>query len=51
MRINVGKYEAILLRDTPFGIDGGAMFHIVPRVLWQRKVTPDKSHRVFVDVF
>lgn len=24
------------------------MFHIVPHVLWQRKVTPDKSHRVFV---
>ena len=31
---------------TRFALDGGAMFGIVPRVLWERVAVPDARHRV-----
>jgi hypothetical protein len=27
-------------------LDGGAMFGVVPRTLWQTRVTPDERHRI-----
>jgi glyoxylase-like metal-dependent hydrolase (beta-lactamase superfamily II) len=27
-------------------LDGGAMFGVVPRTLWQKRVTPDERHRI-----
>ena len=45
-KIRVGNYEALWLRDTCFWLDGGTMFNTVPRVLWERKVTPDDQHRI-----
>ena len=29
-----------------FRIDGGAMFGVVPRVLWQDKCVPDEKNRI-----
>ena len=29
-----------------FGLDGGAMFGVVPRVLWQREHQPDEQNRI-----
>ncbi|MBN1673887.1 MAG: MBL fold metallo-hydrolase [Kiritimatiellae bacterium] len=46
--LRIGVYEATWLSDTPFGSDGGAMFGIVPRALWQKKIMPDERNRVFV---
>lgn len=27
-------------------LDGGAMFGVVPRLLWEQKITPDEKHRI-----
>jgi len=35
-----------LLEAERFGLDGGAMFGVVPRVVWERSLPPDVCHRV-----
>ncbi|MBO6738812.1 MAG: MBL fold metallo-hydrolase [Phycisphaerales bacterium] len=40
------RYKWTLLRASQFLLDGGGMFGIIPRVVWERAVTPDDKHRV-----
>lgn len=40
------RYKWTLLRASQFLLDGGGMFGIIPRVVWERSVTPDDKHRV-----
>ncbi|MFQ5768093.1 MAG: MBL fold metallo-hydrolase, partial [Acidobacteriota bacterium] len=35
-----------LVSDGTFRLDGGAMFGVVPRVLWEKVLPPDESNRV-----
>jgi glyoxylase-like metal-dependent hydrolase (beta-lactamase superfamily II) len=35
-----------VVTDTLFRLDGGAMFGVVPRVLWEQKKPPDRKHRI-----
>lgn len=39
-------YRVEVIPDTVFRLDGGAMFGVVPRTLWERRVTPDALNRV-----
>lgn len=39
-------YRVEVIPDTQFWLDGGAMFGVVPRVLWERICTPDELNRV-----
>lgn len=41
-----GKFEIFSLSDGTFMLDGGSMFGIVPKVLWEKKETPDEKNRV-----
>lgn len=41
-----GDYRIEIIPDTEFRLDGGAMFGVVPRVLWERKCSPDKLNRI-----
>jgi glyoxylase-like metal-dependent hydrolase (beta-lactamase superfamily II) len=41
-----GDYRVGIIPDTEFRLDGGAMFGIVPRVLWERVCPPDELNRV-----
>jgi LAO/AO transport system kinase len=41
-----GAFELTFLHDGPFRLDGGAMFGIVPRVLWEQKTRADERHRI-----
>jgi glyoxylase-like metal-dependent hydrolase (beta-lactamase superfamily II) len=41
-----GDYRIEIIPDTEFSLDGGAMFGVVPRVLWERKCPPDKLNRI-----
>ena len=41
-----GDHRIEIIPDTEFWLDGGAMFGIVPRVLWERVCTPDELNRV-----
>ncbi len=41
-----GDYRVEIVPDTEFHLDGGAMFGVVPRVLWERVCPPDALNRV-----
>lgn len=45
-RFNLGGFEIFGLRDGYFYLDGGAMFGVVPKTLWQKKSRPDKKNRI-----
>jgi methylmalonyl-CoA epimerase len=45
-RFAVGDLELISLTDGFFGLDGGAMFGIVPKVLWSKKEPSDDRNRI-----
>jgi len=41
-----GAFELFLLSDGRFRLDGGAMFGVVPKTLWERQVKPDELNRI-----
>jgi glyoxylase-like metal-dependent hydrolase (beta-lactamase superfamily II) len=41
-----GDYRFEVIPDTEFRLDGGAMFGVVPRVLWERVCPPDELNRI-----
>ncbi len=45
-RLFLGKFKIYGLRDGFFYLDGGAMFGVVPKVLWQKKYPADKENRI-----
>ena len=44
----IGDLELTTLYDGYLRLDGGAMFGVVPRALWERKVEADERHRVLL---
>jgi glyoxylase-like metal-dependent hydrolase (beta-lactamase superfamily II) len=44
--MQIGDYRVEIVPDTEFRLDGGAMFGVVPRVLWERVSLPDHQNRV-----
>ena len=44
--MKIGKYELHQIETGIFGLDGGAMFGIVPRTLWSKLNTPDDENRI-----
>ncbi|MBI4478287.1 MAG: methylmalonyl-CoA epimerase [Acidobacteria bacterium] len=45
-RLTLGDLELISLSDGFFRLDGGAMFGVVPKVLWSRHIEPDDRNRI-----
>ena len=41
-----GNYRIEVIPDSEFRLDGGAMFGVVPRVLWERVCPPDDLNRI-----
>ena len=41
-----GNYRVEVVPDTEFRLDGGAMFGVVPRVVWERVCPPDEKNRI-----
>ena len=41
-----GEFKIEVISDTEFKLDGGAMFGIIPRVLWERRTAPDEQNRI-----
>ncbi len=41
-----GDYRIEIIPDTEFRLDGGAMFGVVPRVLWEKACPPDEFNRI-----
>jgi len=44
--MKIGKYRLSIIESGSFGLDGGAMFGIIPKPLWQRTNLPDEANRV-----
>ncbi len=44
--MKIGDYRIEIVPDTEFRLDGGAMFGVVPRVLWERVCPPDELNRI-----
>ena len=44
--MRVGPYEISTYVSHDFGLDGGAMFGSVPKVLWEKRIPADEKNRV-----
>jgi methylmalonyl-CoA epimerase len=44
--IRIGDIEIVTLSDGFFYLDGGAMFGIIPKPLWEKKAPPDERNRI-----
>ena len=44
--MKIGKYQLYSIETSEFGLDGGAMFGIIQKVLWEKKLKPDKLNRI-----
>lgn len=44
--LKIGPYEVCPIPTGIFGLDGGAMFGTVPKVLWERSNPPDEKNRI-----
>jgi glyoxylase-like metal-dependent hydrolase (beta-lactamase superfamily II) len=42
----LGDYRIEIIPDTEFRLDGGAMYGVVPRVLWEKVSPPDEFNRI-----
>jgi len=42
----IGPYTLHAIETGRFGLDGGAMFGIVPKSLWERRISPDVRNRI-----
>ena len=47
-RIQFGDVSLVSLHDGLFRLDGGAMFGVVPRPLWQTQMPPDTRNRILM---
>ncbi|NJD21203.1 MAG: MBL fold metallo-hydrolase [Melioribacter sp.] len=44
--MKIGKYELKVIETGVFGLDGGAMFGIIPKPLWSKSNPADEQNRV-----
>jgi glyoxylase-like metal-dependent hydrolase (beta-lactamase superfamily II) len=42
----IGPYSLYSIETGRFGLDGGAMFGIVPKPLWAKRIEPDSENRI-----
>jgi glyoxylase-like metal-dependent hydrolase (beta-lactamase superfamily II) len=45
-RMDFGNFELTVLSDGKYWLDGGSMFGVVPKVMWERKFPPDEMNRL-----
>jgi glyoxylase-like metal-dependent hydrolase (beta-lactamase superfamily II) len=46
--MQIGKYEVHRIDAGRYKLDGGAMFGVVPRTLWQKENPPDEKNRILM---
>ena len=44
--MRIGNYELHAIETGRFGLDGGAMFGVVPKALWEKTNPPDEKNRI-----
>ena len=48
--MRIGPYDVEIFSDGVFRLDGGAMFGVVPKVLWEKTKPADELNRVAMDM-
>jgi glyoxylase-like metal-dependent hydrolase (beta-lactamase superfamily II) len=44
--MRIGRYEVCSLETGRFALDGGAMFGVVPKALWEKQIPADARNRI-----
>ncbi len=44
--MKIGNYELYSIETGNFALDGGAMFGVVPKTLWEKAIPPDEKNRI-----
>src|SRR6476620_3598747 len=47
--VNIGDIRLTFVSGCKLRIDGGNMFVVIPRVMWEQKSPPDDQHRIALD--
>ena len=47
-RLTLGDFELTVLSDGTYPLDGGALFGVIPKVMWSKKVTADERNYITV---
>jgi glyoxylase-like metal-dependent hydrolase (beta-lactamase superfamily II) len=47
-RTRVGDFELTVCTDGTYKLDGGAMFGVVPKTLWQKRAAADELNRILL---
>jgi glyoxylase-like metal-dependent hydrolase (beta-lactamase superfamily II) len=47
-RTQVGDFELTVCTDGTYKLDGGAMFGVVPKTLWQKRAQADEQNRILL---
>src|ERR1700690_1545266 len=47
-RRSLGDFDLIFCSDGPYLLDGGAMFGVVPKTLWQKRAPADDLNRILL---
>ena len=42
----IGSYQLYSIETSEFALDGGAMFGIIPKPLWEKEVPADEQNRI-----
>jgi len=48
--VKFGRFEILSIVENSFKIDGGAMFGVVPKIIWQKVYPPDENNMVKLDI-
>jgi glyoxylase-like metal-dependent hydrolase (beta-lactamase superfamily II) len=48
--MRLGEFELISLSDGWFRLDGGAMFGVIPKPMWEKRAKPDEVNRILMGV-
>src|SRR5437879_13769060 len=47
-RTHLGDFELTVCTDGTYKLDGGAMFGVVPKPLWQKRIPADDQNRILL---
>jgi glyoxylase-like metal-dependent hydrolase (beta-lactamase superfamily II) len=47
-RMHVGEFEVTVCTDGTYRLDGGAMFGVVPKPLWEKRAPADEQNRILL---
>ena len=48
--LKLGDKEVYSIVDNSFKIDGGSMFGVVPKVIWEKMMIPDERNMITLDL-